>query len=100
MRALASALLLAVVAASAAARAEQDQSLGQVISRLRACVQTNAPSARAIGMQTTADASNFFLGVCGPPPNDLGQIGAVPPGIFRRVVGEEWRAFVDAAVPR
>ena len=100
MRALASALFLAIVAGSAAARAEQDQNLAQVISRLRACVHTNAPMAQAGGMQATAETSDFFLGVCGPPPGDLAQIGAVPPGIFRRVVGEKWHAFVEAAVPR
>ena len=100
MRALACTLLLALAAGSAAAQTEQDHNLGQVIAKLRACVQANAPSAQVVGMSTAADASDFFLGVCGPPLIDLAQIGAVPPGIFRRVVGEEWRGFVEAAVPR
>ncbi len=101
MRATAGALFLVIVTEAASAQAQQDQGLGQVISKLKECVRTNAHSARAAGMQTTADASDFFFRVCGPPLSDLAQakIGAVPPGIFRRVVDEEWRAF-EAATPR
>jgi hypothetical protein len=47
-------------------------------------------------VQETEDIFNFFLKKCGPPPSDLepAKIGAIPPGIFRRAVGEERRAFV------
>jgi hypothetical protein len=90
------ALLLATLSCSASAQTAQDQNLQQVISKLRTCVQTNAPSAQMTGVQETEDIFNFFLKKCGPPPSDLepAKIGAIPPGIFRRAVGEERRAFV------
>jgi hypothetical protein len=68
-------------------------------------------------MQNTGDAINFFIETCtsplrmstlvnpgaedSPPRpgmlslSDYANIGAVPPGIFRRVIGKEWGAFVE-----
>jgi len=95
------ALFLATLTLSASAQTPQDQNLQQVISKLRACVQTNAPSAQAAGVQDTDDVSDFFLGICGPPLSDLdpAQVGAVPPGIFRRAVAEQWHAFIGVCEP-
>jgi hypothetical protein len=67
-------------------------------------------------MQNTSDAINFFIEACtppltvsflinpgsAPPPrpgmlslNDLANVGAITPGLFRRVIGEEWADFVE-----
>jgi hypothetical protein len=66
-------------------------------------------------MQNTSDAVNFFAETCTPaltflnpgvsPPlrpgmlsqSDFANLGGVPPGIFRRVIGEEWAAFLKEA---
>jgi hypothetical protein len=64
-------------------------------------------------MQNTSDAMHFFIETCTPPLtvsalirvhlsparpgmlslSDYSNVGAVPPGIFRRVIGDEWTAF-------
>jgi hypothetical protein len=92
------ALLLAVLSWSASAQTAKDQNLQQVISKLRACVQTNAHSAQMAVLQDTDDILDFFFKECGPPLSDLdpAKVGAIPPGIFRRAVGEEWRALGGA----
>jgi hypothetical protein len=92
------ALLLVMLCWSAEAQTAQDQNLQQVISKLRACVQTNASSARMAGLKDTDDTFDFFFEKCGPPVSELDptRVGAIPPGIFRRAVGEEWRAFTGA----
>jgi hypothetical protein len=89
------ALVLAAFSLSASAQTAQDQNLQQVISKLRACVQTHASSARMAGMKDTDDIFDFFFKKCGPPVSDLdpARVGAIPPGTFRRAIGEEWRAF-------
>jgi hypothetical protein len=67
-------------------------------------------------MQNTGDAINFFIAKCTPPLteralinphippsprpgmlplSDYANVRAVPPGIFRHVIGEEWSAFVE-----
>jgi hypothetical protein len=72
-------------------------------------------------MQNTNDAINFFIETCtpplavstlinpgaAPPPrpgmlslSDYANVGAVPPGIFRRVIGKEWAAFVEETSTR
>jgi hypothetical protein len=107
---LASILLLAALPGSASAQTAPNEKFQQVISKLRSCVRTYAPAAQAAGMQT-GDAINFFLKICiNLPPgfadagaalpgtlssSDLADVGAVPPGIFRRVAGEEWGNFVE-----
>ena len=90
-------LLLATVSWSVLAQTAQDENLRQVVSRLRSCVRTNAPSAQAAGVQNTSDAVNFLIKTCSPPLSELDptNIGAVPPGMFRRAIGEEWSAFVE-----
>ena len=110
------ALLLAIAPWSASAQSAQNENLKEVISKLRACVRTYAPAAQAAGMQTTSDAINFFIETCTPPLTvsalndpgaaprprpgalsltDYANVGALPPGMFRRVIGEEWAAFVE-----
>jgi hypothetical protein len=104
-------LLLAALPGSAGAQTAPNEKLQQVISKLRSCVRTHAPAAQAAGMRNSSDAINFFLKVCiSLPPgfadagealpgalssSDLADVGAVPPGIFRRVAGEEWASFVE-----
>lgn len=110
-------LLLATVPWSVSAQTAQNENLKEVISKLRACVRTYAPAVQAVGMQKTSDAINFFIETCTPPlsvidltnagaapppprpgmlsPSDFANVGAVPPGIFRRAIGEEWAAFVE-----
>ena len=109
-------LLLATVPWSVFAQTAQDENLKEVISKLRACVRTYAPAAQAAGIQNMGDAINFFIETCtvpltvsalinpgavpAPRPgmlslSDYANVGAVPPGTFRRVIGEEWAAFVE-----
>jgi hypothetical protein len=103
--------LLAALPGSAGAQTVPNEKLQQVISKLRSCVRTHAPAAQAAGVRNSGDASNFFLKICITLPpgfadagealpgalssSDLADVGAVPPGIFRRVVGEEWTSFVE-----
>ena len=107
-------LLLATVPWSASAQtAAQNENLLQVTSKLKTCVRTYAPAAQAAGVQKTGDAINFFIKTCTPPVgvfanagaapagpgmlslSDLANVGAMPPGMFRRVIGEEWASFVE-----
>jgi hypothetical protein len=90
------ALLFAILPWSVSAQAEQDQNLPQAISKLRACVQTNAPSAQASGVHNTDDVSDFFFRKCGPSTSEFDTAKGVPPGIFRRTLLDEWRIFVEA----
>jgi hypothetical protein len=67
-------------------------------------------------MQNTSNVINFFIEACTPPLtlsvltnpgvvpsprpgmlslSDYANVGAVPPGIFQRVIGEEWVAFIE-----
>jgi hypothetical protein len=100
---------------SVLAQTTQDENLKAVISKLRACVRTYAPAAQTAGMQNAGDAINFFIETCSPgistivnpraensspppgalSPSDFANTGAVAPGIFRRVIGKEWAAFVE-----
>jgi hypothetical protein len=106
-------LLVSVPWSVSAQTAAQNENLQQVISKLKTCVRTYAPDAQTVGVEKTDDAINFFIKTCIPPLghlanagaaplrpgmlslSDLDNVGAVPPGLFRRVVGEEWAAFVE-----
>jgi len=43
----------------------------------------------------TGDVFRFFTDKCGPSLSDLAptDVGAVPPGIFRLAMSEEWATF-------
>jgi hypothetical protein len=88
------AVLLGILPWSASAQSARDaDQLQPVISNLRACVRTNAPAARNAGVQTMNEATQFFSQQCSATlSNDLAKAnpGAVPPGRFRAVIGEEW----------
>jgi hypothetical protein len=104
-------LLLAALPGSASAQTAPNEKLQQVISKLRSCVRTYAPAAQTAGAENFGDAINFFLKICiNLPPgfadagaalpgtlssSDLADVGAVPPGIFRRITREEWTNFVE-----
>jgi hypothetical protein len=107
-------LLLATEPWSVSAQtAAQDQNLLQLLSKLKICVRANAPDAQAAGMKNTGDATDFFIKTCMPPivllgdagvapprpgmlsQSDFANMGGMPPGILRRVVGEEWASFVE-----
>jgi hypothetical protein len=95
---------------------QKKREASDVIAKLRACVRTYAPAARAAAMQNTGNAINFLVETCSPPMkvsdltspgatpspqsgalslSDLANAGAIPPGLFRRVVSEEWADIVD-----
>jgi hypothetical protein len=99
-------LLLATVPWSVSAQTAQSEKLQQVISDLRTCVRTYAPAAQAAGVQNTNAAVNFFDKTCltdfSRPLSDRApsNLGAVPPGIFRLAIGEEWAAFIKQAGTR
>jgi hypothetical protein len=108
-------LLLATVPWSMSAQtAAPNENLLQLLSKLKTCVRANAPAAQTAGMENTNEAINFFIETCTPPlsaltnpgaappprpgmlsQSDFANVGAVPPGIFRRVIGEEWASFVE-----
>jgi hypothetical protein len=106
-------LLLATVPWSVSAQTAQDENLKEVISKLRACVRIYAPAAQTAEMQSTSDAINFFIKTCTPPVSFLGNagaapagpgmlslsdfanVGAIPPGVLRRVIDKEWATFVE-----
>lgn len=107
-------LLLATVPWSVSAQTTaQTENLLQVIFKLKTCVRTHAPVAQAAGVQKPSDAINFFIKTCIPPASvlgnadaasaepgtlslsDLNNVGAMPPGVFRRIIGEEWASLVE-----
>jgi hypothetical protein len=109
------ALLFVTVPWSVSGDTAQDENLKAVISKLKACVRTYTPAAEAAAM-ANADAVHFFIETCTPPltvsalinpgavpsprpgmlsQSDFADLGPVPPGIFRRVISEEWAAFVE-----
>ena len=101
---IAIALLLATVPWSVRAQTTQSENLRQFVSELKACVRAHAPAAQAAGVQTTSDAVDFFIKACIPPVrlSDLvsanaasADLGAVPPGMFRHVIGDEWAALME-----
>lgn len=72
------------------------------VSRFRVCVRSHASDARAAGVRTLDDAANYFIKVCLPlfgiflGPNDALKEEALPPGIYRSVLREEWRDFTES----
>ena len=100
-------LLLATVPGLASAQTAQNEQLKQVVSNLRACVRTHAPTAQAAGIKTTGEAVEFFRKMCNPPLTlgenaDLGEndVRAIPPGTFRIAIIEEWTTLIEEARPR
>ena len=96
------ALVLAMVPCSVSAQAPQNEQLRQVISNLKACVRTHAPEAQSVGVAKTDDPINYFIRVCSPPIADLdpARVGAIPPGIFRVAIREEWNAITQGTPAR
>jgi hypothetical protein len=93
-------LLLATVPWSVSAQTVENDKLQQIVSNLRACVRANAPTAHAAGVLATSDAVDFFIKMCGTTLNDLTNVGAVPPGLFRVAIRNEWNAFIEETRPR
>ncbi|MGJ4923971.1 hypothetical protein ACQR0Y_25165 [Bradyrhizobium oligotrophicum] len=93
--------LLVTAALLVSARAENDN-LRQVVSNLKACVRTYAPTVKAAGFRTADDAVNLFIERCGPRASFLApeNVGAIPPGLLRDAVRDEWSAFIGDAQPR
>jgi len=91
------ALLLATVPLSVSAQTGQNEKLRQVVSNLKACVRGYAATAQAAGVQTTGDAVDFFIKTCGPSLSDLApeNVGAIPPGMLRIAIRDEWAAFIE-----
>ena len=115
------ALLLATASWSVSAQTSGNEKLDEVIAKLRACIRMYAPAARAAGTQNAPDAINFLIETCIPPvrvsdltdpgatpspqpgalsPSDLANVGAIPPGLFRRVVNEDWADILDQSRKR
>jgi hypothetical protein len=118
---IAVALLLATVPWSASAETDQNEKRDEVIAKLRACVRMYAPAAQVARTQNNRDPVEFLIETCSPPlrvtdlahpkaasgsqpgailPSDLAGVGAIPPGLFRHIVGEEWTIFRDQKSPR
>jgi hypothetical protein len=98
-------------------QAHDDGPLQQLLSGLGACVRSHAAGVYALGIRATRDAEELLLDRCGKTVlNDLfgsialneraaneratSKLPAVPPGIFRVTVREEWAAFLDGASGR
>lgn len=80
----------------------QDDKLRQVVADLKACVRTQALTARASGIQTSDDAINLLFKACAPLPSDLApeKVGVLPPGLLRIAIRDEWNAFIERTRPR
>ena len=85
-------LLLAIVTSSASAQMDQSEKLRETIAKLKACVRTHAPEVQAPAAKGIGNAVDYFSEVCSPPITDLdpAKVGAVPPGIFRATIKQEW----------
>lgn len=105
-------MLLATVPWSLSAQtATQKQNLDGYIASLRACARAHAPEAQAAGVRTQDEAVKYFAKVCIPvlglfltgsdadhqksSADDLKDMGALPPGIFRAAFREGWTAFIE-----
>lgn len=84
------ALLLLTLPCSASAQTTQTDRHGEVVANLRACVRDHAALAQA----TEGDPLTYLVEICRSQTGDMTGISPVPPGIFRRVVSEEWAAFL------
>jgi hypothetical protein len=73
-----------------------DPAFDELKSTLRSCVRAHAQEAESAGVSTPNDAAEFFLQACdgeifaamkrlNPP--------AVPPGSFRYLIYDEWKAI-------
>lgn len=94
---IAIALLLAIVPWSASAQTGQNERLDELLAKLRACVRTHVPEAKAAAVKGIGDPVKYFLRVCSPLITDLdpAKVGAVPPGIFRVTITEEWNTITE-----
>ncbi|MCS3931216.1 hypothetical protein M2175_006247 [Bradyrhizobium elkanii] len=90
-------LLLAIVTWPASAQIGQNGKLGEIIAKLRACVRTHAPEVQAPAAKGISNAVDYFSEVCSPPITDLdpAKVGAVPPGLFRITITEEWNTIAS-----
>lgn len=88
-------LLLAIVPWSASAQIGQHEKLDEVIAGIRACVRAHAPEAQAAAAKGVSDTVDYLMRVCSPPITDLdpAKVGAVPPGILRVAIAEEWNTI-------
>jgi hypothetical protein len=88
-------LLLAIVPWSASAQIGQHEKLDEIIAGLRACVRTHAPEAQATAAKGIGNTVDYLIKVCSPPITDLdpAKVGAVPPGLFRVAITEEWNTI-------
>ena len=86
---------------------DEDGGLQEFLSDLRACVRSNAAEVYDLGIRATRDAEELFLNRCSKPTlNGLfgrtaldgratPKLKAMPPGILRRTVRDEWAAFLN-----
>ena len=105
-------MLLATAPWSLSAQtATQKQNLDEYISNLRACARAHAPEAQAAGVRTQDEEVKYFSKACIPvlglflmgsdidhqkgSADELKDMGAPPPGIFRAAFREEWAAFIE-----
>ena len=88
------------------ASAQGDQAEQPSISSLRACVRAHAADAQAAGVRTPGEAENYFIRQCVPlvgmslNPNNLptkDDDRPLAPGIYRKVIKDEWSAFLEGA---
>ena len=101
------AVFLLTAGASFGQQADDDAALQQFLSDLRACARSNAAEIDALGIRATRDAEEILLKRCNPL-NDLfasiklnerptAKLPAMPPGISRQTMREEWVAFLNGA---
>lgn len=75
------------------------------VSRFRACIRSHIPDAKAAGVRTLDAAANYAMKACVPlfgvflDPNAFSNAEvleeALPPGIYRSVIREEWGHFME-----
>ncbi|MBR0757810.1 hypothetical protein JQ604_37000 [Bradyrhizobium jicamae] len=99
MKRVAIAIGLFVAATSWSANAQSDgrDKIETIVSDLRACARTNAESAKAAGIAAANDAFAHLYSRCQSMiEDDLKRLApvAIPPGLFRIVLRDEWTTFI------
>ena len=98
MRAAVLVLLLALPFSVTAQTPQAEQSS---VSRFRDCVRSHAADAKAAGVRTAGEAANYAMKMCAPlfgvflglPTTSEEE--ALPPGIYRQIIREEWGDFLE-----
>ena len=101
------AILLFLLALPLSVTAQTPQGENAYVSDFRACVRAHAADAQAAGVRTEDEAADYAVKMCAPlfgvflgsnnisPRSNIPAAEAVPPGLFRVIVRQEWSDFLE-----